>query len=101
MPGLKSGKVPEDLRRMNAFLHPPSESSDAVTSVDEYLHFVYQFLATSLSICNTNTACYDIINDASEPEAEPLAETEEQDLNLHVAPLVELEGWQFHSTYQV
>ncbi|OLP80108.1 hypothetical protein AK812_SmicGene39525 [Symbiodinium microadriaticum] len=55
MPGLRSGQVPEDLRRMNAFM------GQAASQV-------------------------------SFSEAEPLAETDESELNLQVAALTELEG---------
>ncbi|CAE7199728.1 unnamed protein product [Symbiodinium microadriaticum] len=71
MPGLRSGQVPEDLRRMNAFMGQAASQvsfSEVASSVDDYLHFVYQYLA------------------------EPLAETDESELNLQVAALTELEG---------
>ncbi|CAE7275571.1 unnamed protein product [Symbiodinium sp. CCMP2592] len=71
MTGLKSGHVPDDLRRMNAFMGLAASQvsiSEVASSVDDYLHFVYQYLA------------------------EPLAETDEPELNLQVAALVELEG---------
>ena len=50
MPGLQDGKVPQDLRRLNAFVQADKGAatiSDSAASVEDFLHFVYQFLAAS------------------------------------------------------
>ena len=50
MPGLQDGKVPQDLRRLNAFVQAEKGAaaiSDSAASVEDFLHFVYQFLAAS------------------------------------------------------
>lgn len=56
MTGLPSGRVPDDLRRMNAFMGQAASQvsiSEVASSVDDYLHFVYQYLAARLQRFNS------------------------------------------------